>query len=43
MDACGENWTKKHCIRIKYFDPKKNKERYYVPDFLVGLKTFYGK
>lgn len=36
MDARGESWSKKHGIRIKYFDPTKDKERFYVPDFLVG-------
>lgn len=36
MDIRNEEWTKRHGIRIKYFDPIKNRERYYVPDFLVS-------
>ena len=29
-------WSKRHGIRIQYFDPTTNKYRYYVPDFLIN-------
>jgi hypothetical protein len=36
MDFSGIKWTKKHGIRIRYFDPTTNVDRYYVPDFLIN-------
>lgn len=36
LDNKNVKWSKKHGIRIKYFDPTTNKNRYYVPDFLIN-------
>lgn len=37
LDKAGIKWTKNHGIRIKYYDPVRNKIRNYVPDFLIEL------
>ena len=36
LDKQDIKWSKRHGIRIQYFDPTTNKNRYYVPDFLVN-------
>jgi hypothetical protein len=36
LDEQNIKWSKRHGIRIQYFDPTTNKNRYYVPDFLVN-------
>lgn len=41
LDATNVSWTKRHGIRIKYFDPIRNKERYYVPDFFVSRNEIH--
>lgn len=41
LDETGTPWTKRHGIRIQYFNPIKQKLCYYVPDFFINATEIH--
>lgn len=41
LDGRGDRWTKRHGIRIQYFNPRKQRMSYYVPDFFINSSEIH--